>query len=415
MTPSTTTAAGTPANPVLRNLQYSPIKEQDEQYIVLWDPSGLSAEKLILPLNYFFIIQHLDGRHSLDQIGALYLKRFGEFLMPDKLQQLVADLEGKLFLEGPKVEAVRAERQAAYRQAPVRPAAFAGKAYEAEAYKLRRQIESFYASKEGPEQKPSPNKGQQIYGLVAPAYDVKQAGPIYAWAYKELNEAESADVFVVLATCHAGMESYITVTDRDFETPLGRVPVHQPIVSALRQQAPDFFTDDLAHAQEHAIEFQLPFLQDAVGARKPFTIVPVLCAFSAAELQEPACRQQVDRFVATLQAVCASAGVTPCIVASGDLAHIGMRYGDSAPPTDFSFHRCMQEDLAMLKHVEERQPEEFATFILKEADRRRISGFAPIYTLLRVIGGGKGEVRRYDRGITDQFNSTVTYASIVFF
>lgn len=415
MTPSSTTPSHASANPVLRNLQYSPIKEQDEQYIVLWDPSGLSSEKLILPLNYFFIIQHLDGRHSLDQIGALYLKRFGEFLMPDKLQRLIADLEGKLFLQGPKVDAIRAERRSAYRLATVRPAAFAGKSYEAEGYKLRRQIEAFYQSKEGPGQKPSANKGKHIKGLVAPAYDVKQAGSIYAWAYKELNEAESADVFLVLATCHAGMESYFAVTDRDFETPLGVVPVHQPIVTALRAQAPEFFEDDLAHAQEHAIEFQLPFLQDAVGARKPFSIVPVLCAFSPAELQDAACREQVDRFLDALRSACVAAGVTPCIVASGDLAHIGMRYGDSAPPTDFSFHRCMQEDLAILKHVEERQPEEFAQFIQKEADRRRISGFAPIYTLLRLIGGEKGEVLRYDRGITDQFNSTVTYASIVFF
>lgn len=413
-----TTATQTPTNPTLRNLQYSPIKEQDEQYIVLWDPSGLSQEKLILPLNYFFIIQHLDGRHSLDQIGALYLKRFGEFLMPDKVQKLIADLDGKLFLEGPKVEAVRTERQAAYRQAPVRPALFAGKAYETEAFKLRRQIEAFYTSKEAPEQKPSPNKGKQIHGLVAPAYDVKQAGPIYTWAYKELNEAESADVFVVLATCHAGMDSYIAVTDRDFQTPLGTVPVHKGLVTALREQAPELFADDLAHAQEHAIEFQLPFLQDAVGARKPFTIVPVLCAFSPAELLDPAnqaCRHQVERFVSLLQAACAATGVTPCIIASGDLAHIGMRFGDSAPPTDFSFHRCMQEDLAMLKHVEDKQPDQFAQFILKEGDKRRITGFAPIYTLLRLVGGEKGEVRRYDRGITDQFNSTVTYASIVFF
>ena len=67
--------------PALRNLQFSPIKEGEEQYMVLWDPTGLSKEKLVLPLNYFFIIQHFDGEHSLAEIGALYLKRFGEFLV----------------------------------------------------------------------------------------------------------------------------------------------------------------------------------------------------------------------------------------------------------------------------------------------------------------------------------------------
>ena len=55
------------ANPVLRNLQYSPIKEQDEQYIVLWDPSGLSREKLVLPAILDF---HLDrGLFSCRDVG----------------------------------------------------------------------------------------------------------------------------------------------------------------------------------------------------------------------------------------------------------------------------------------------------------------------------------------------------------
>ena len=38
--------------PLLRNLQFSPIKEEDEQYVVLWDASKISSEKLILPLKF---------------------------------------------------------------------------------------------------------------------------------------------------------------------------------------------------------------------------------------------------------------------------------------------------------------------------------------------------------------------------
>ncbi len=51
-------------HPALRNIQYSPMKEGEEQYIVLWDPTGLSAEKLIIPLNLFFLFQFLDGEHT---------------------------------------------------------------------------------------------------------------------------------------------------------------------------------------------------------------------------------------------------------------------------------------------------------------------------------------------------------------
>ncbi|HEU4683130.1 MAG TPA: AmmeMemoRadiSam system protein B [Nitrospira sp.] len=410
----TTTSAKDPKQyPVLRNLQFSPIKEGEDQFIVLWDPSGLSKEKLVIPLNYFFIIQHFDGDYSIQEIGALYLKRFGEFLMPNKVEQLIGDLDAKLFLEGDRLEAAKCEARNEYRQAPVRTPVFAGRSYEADGAKLKKQIDGFFTSKEGPEFKPSEYKGRPIKGLVAPTYDFKQAGPIYAWGYKELQEADQPDLYVVIGTAHAGLERLFAVTDKDFETPLGLVPSDRQILGRLKGSVPEFFEEDLAHRSEHAIEFQLPFLQ-AVAA-KPFTIVPVLASFSALGLADAAVRSSVDRFIDALRQTLAESGRRVCLIAAGELAHLGMRYGDAAPPTDFSFHRSMQSDLEMLKFVEELKPDEFAGYIQKEQDRRRISGFSPIYTLLRLIQAEKGQVLRYDRGITDQYNSTVTFASLAFF
>ena len=399
--------------PILRNLQFSPIKQGEDQLIVLWDPSGLSKEKLVLPLNFFFIVQHFDGEHSIQDIGAMYLKRFGEFLLPSKVEQLVTDLEQKLFLEGQRTEAARQRAQVDYRQQPTRPAAFAGRSYEADGAKLKKQIDGFFTSSEGPDLKPSEHQGQLIKGLVVPTYDVKQAGAVYAWAYKELQEAQQPDVYVIIGTAHAGLANLFAVTDKDFETPLGVVQVDQPLVTHLKAMAPEFFEEDIAHQPEHAIEFQLPFLQTSVG--KAFTIVPILSSFSALSLNDSAVRISVDRFLGALREAIAVSGKTVCVIAAGELAHLGMRYGDSAPPTDFSFHRAMQRDLEMLKQVEELNPDGFAQYIQKEQDQRRISGFSPIYSVLRLIQAEKGQVLRYDRGITDQYNSTVTYASLAFF
>jgi AmmeMemoRadiSam system protein B len=408
-------ARDTKQYPVLRNLQFSPIKEREEQYIVLWDPSGLSKEKLVLPLNYFFIVQHFDGEHSLQEIGALYLKRFGEFLMPDKVNQLVTDLDTKLFLEGERTESARKQAQAVYRQAPLRAAAFAGRSYEADGAKLKKQIDGFFTSKEGPDFKPSENRGKPIKGLVAPTYDLKQAGPIYAWAYKELQEAQQPAVLIIIGTANAGLENLFAVTDKDFETPLGVARVDRTIVGRLQSLVPEYFAEDIAHLSEHAIEFQLPFVQTNTGTSKPVTIVPILSSFSAMSLGDQSVRASVDRFITALRDAITASEKTVCVIAAGELAHLGMRYGDSAPPTDFSFHRSMQYDLEMLKFVEELKPEEFAAYIQKEKDQRRISGFSPIYSLLRLIQAEKGQVLRYDRGITDQYNSTVTYASMAFF
>lgn len=401
--------------PILRNLQFSPVKEGEEQYVVLWDPSGLSKDKLVLPLNYFFIIQHFDGDHSLQEIGALYLKRFGEFLLPSKVEQLVADLDAKLFLEGDRTEGAKEAARAEYRRASTRPAVYAGKSYEAERAQLKKQIDGFFSSKEGPDFKPSENKGKPIKGLVVPSFDLKQAGPIYAWAYKELQEAQQPDVLIIIGTAHAGLEEPFALTDKDFETPFGVVPVEHAIVDRLQALVPEYFAEDMAHQSEHAIEFQLPFVQTNPAAAGPVTIVPILSSFSALSLNDPAVRASVDRFLALTREAVSASGKRACVIAAGELAHLGMRYGDSAPPTDFSFHRSMQYDLEMLKFVEDLKPEEFAAYIQKEKDQRRISGFSPIYCLLRLIEAEKGQVLRYDRGITDQYNSTVTYASMSFF
>jgi len=349
---TTGTAKDPKQHPVLRNLQFSPIKEGEEQYIVLWDPSGLSKEKLVLPLNYFFIVQHFDGEHSLHEIGGLYLKRFGEFLMPDKVEQLVSDLDANLFLEGERAESARKQVQDVYRQAPLRAAAFAGRSYEADGAKLKKQIDGFFTSKEGPDFKPSENKGKLIKGLVAPTYDLKQAGPIYAWAYKELQEAQQPDVLIIIGTAHAGLENFYAVTDKDFETPLGVVPVDRPILDRLKSLVPECFAEDIAHVSEHAIEFQLPFIQTNTGATKPASIVPILSSFSAMSVADPSVRAMIDRFLSALRDAIAASGKAACVIAAGELAHLGMRYGDSAPPTDFSFHRSMQYDLEMLKFVD---------------------------------------------------------------
>lgn len=399
--------------PVLRNLQFSPIKQGEDQLVVLWDPSGLSKEKLVLPLNFFFIVQHFDGAHSIQEIGALYLKRFGEFLLPSKVEQLIADLDQKLFLEGPRIETARQQARTEYRQRPFRPAVFAGRSYEADGAKLRKQIDGFFTSSEGPDFKPSEHAGQLIKGLVAPTYDLKQAGPVYAWGYKELQEAEQPDVYVIIGTAHAGLENLFAVTDKDFETPLGVVSTNQSIVKRLKDLVPECFEEEIAHQSEHAIEFQLPFLQTTVS--RPFMIVPILSSFSASSLKDATVQPSVERFLTALRDSIAESGKTVCVIAAGELAHLGLRYGDNAPPTDFSFHRSMQRDLEMLKHAEELKPEEFAAYIQREQDQRRISGFSPIYSLLRLIQAEKGQVLRYDRGITDQYNSTVTYASLAFF
>ena len=116
------------------------------------------------------------------------------------------------------------------------------KACGAEPDALKRELEAFFTSKEGPDWKPSSHAGQSLKGIIAPHYDLRQGGPIYAWAYKEVQEAAVPDVFVILGTCQAGLEHGYALTDKDFETPLGRVPVDRDVLDRVRNRGDILFS-----------------------------------------------------------------------------------------------------------------------------------------------------------------------------
>ena len=130
------------------------------------------------------------------------------------MEQLVSDLNEKLFLEGQRAEDARRLAREAYRQSPLRRAAFSGRGYEADGAKLKKQIDGFFTSKEGPDFKPSEHAGKKIKGLVAPTYSLNDAGPIYAWAYKELQDSEQPDLYVIIGTASAGLDHVFAVRIR---------------------------------------------------------------------------------------------------------------------------------------------------------------------------------------------------------
>ena len=208
--------------PKLRNLEFFPVREGETQSVGLRDPQGISKEILFLPPNVFYLIQFLDGQHTRNQIAGEYLKRFGELLLPNWVDKFLAELDEKLFLEGDRFDTTQKALAEAYRKETVRPAAHAGKSYDADPEKLDAQLEEYFKSKEGPGNARSEHAGQRIKAIVAPHVELSMAGPIYAWAYKEIREADIPDVFVILGAARGIIETLFACTEKDFVTPLAR-------------------------------------------------------------------------------------------------------------------------------------------------------------------------------------------------
>jgi AmmeMemoRadiSam system protein B/AmmeMemoRadiSam system protein A len=110
--------------------------------------------------------------------------------------------------------------------------------------------------------------------LVVPHAGFVYSGDIAALGYAPL-AAWRGHIrrVVLLGPAHrVALKGLAAPTVRAFETPLGSVPVDQQALSLL-SDLPQVLRSDLVHAQEHALEVQLPFLQTVLG--EDFGLVPL--------------------------------------------------------------------------------------------------------------------------------------------
>jgi hypothetical protein len=148
----------------------------------------------------------------------------------------------------------------------VRPAAVAGRFYPSDPVELRALITDLLA------QVP-PVTGPAPKALIAPHAGYAYSGPIAASAYAQLVPARDQIKRIVLfgPSHYVAFDGLATTSAEAFATPLGIVPVDVEAVREVRL-LPQVRELDEAHAREHSLEVQLPFLQCVLGG---FTLVPL--------------------------------------------------------------------------------------------------------------------------------------------
>ncbi|MCW7752708.1 AmmeMemoRadiSam system protein B [Desulfobotulus sp. H1] len=111
--------------------------------------------------------------------------------------------------------------------------------------------------------------------LVVPHAGYAYSGALAAVAYRALSERkDSVHRVVLLGPAHrVYLRGMALSTSSFFATPLGKIPVEKEEQLFLKDGFPWVRVMDTAHAMEHSLEVQLPFLQVALG---PFTLLPIL-------------------------------------------------------------------------------------------------------------------------------------------
>jgi AmmeMemoRadiSam system protein B len=180
----------------------------------------------------------------------------------------------------------------------------------------------------------------------------------------------------------------------------------------------DFFEDEFVHKAEHSIELQLVFLRALWRQKNPFGIVPVLCgSFHEAILRNisPLELPGVAQFVEALKTTIAKSERKVCLLASADLAHVGLRFGDAQAPNRFTLESLDEDDRRLLEYAQRVDAEGFYESLRREKDRRRVCGLPPIYTLLQVVDAQEGKLLKYGQSLDSATQSVVTFASLAFY
>jgi AmmeMemoRadiSam system protein B len=251
----------------------------------------------------------------------------------------------------------------------IRPAAVAGTWYPASAGALTREVDAYLrVAADGP--------AGLVQAIIVPHAGLMFSGPVGAYAYKAAAAGEF-DVAVLVGPSHfVGFEGASVWPDGAFDSPLGPAVVDERGARALAA-SPVIQALPSAHAREHSLEMQLPFLRRLLP---DVPIVPVLIGFQR--------RATIEALAAAL--VSAFAGRRALLVASTDLSH----YFDAATAVtlDARVQRCVDAfDPAALLDLFEQYP---------ESERGRYvacGGGAAIAVMMaaRELGARHGRVLKY--------------------
>lgn len=188
-----------------------------------------------------------------------------------------------------------------------RPSPIAGAWYAGDPQVLARQMEAYIsAAKIKPE-----DLAGRVLGLIVPHAGHRYSGQTAAYAYKTVAE-KPRELVIILSPLHQYYpEDFITTAFQAYETPLGQVEIAQHELRVLDEELArrGYKLVQVGADQEHSLEIQLPFLQQAW--KSPFRLLPVMLRARES--------RKISQFAAALYESIASRDCL--VIASSDLSH----------------------------------------------------------------------------------------------
>jgi len=405
-----------PEYPRLRPLVLMPISDGQREMVLVSDPLGVVSGQPVLSMDTLPLLQLFDGTLSLNDITTAVMRESKDLRVSTMIRDFVAQLDELLLLDSPRFHRALQALRDAYHPLEIRPTALEGRSYPAEPAALRSFLAGHFEQAEKLRQdagEPVAPSDARPRALLVPHLDPRRAGAVIARAYLELGpEPKEPLRVVVFGTGHSLLGELVALTRKHFETPLGKVTCDTRFVDHVAARfGDDAYRGELAHREEHSIEFQALYLKYRLGDR-PFTIVPILCGGFHTLLDEGITPRQEPMFETLIEAVRdaeRTLGGATMYVGGVDFSHVGTRFGD--PAVDDRVKRETEDkDRKALDAALHGDADAWFTAIAEHDDSSRICGFAPTYALLRCADVREGRLLRYEQ--SEEEGSVVSVAAV---
>jgi AmmeMemoRadiSam system protein B len=376
----------------------------------LYDPHGIGGAVVLSPLA-IAVAERFDGRATCTQIAEGLAAEFpGARVSAEVVAKLAAGLDEAHLLVSPRLRARL--------DTPVRKPTCFGDSTDPAA--LRTQLASLFTAPGGPGL-PEHRRGKDGRGLRAvlvPHMDYGRGKVTYGHGFKELIENSDARVFVIVGTSHYSPHRF-TLSRQHFDTPLGLVETDREYVDRVAEHyGGGAFDDPVAHSPEHSIELEAVLLKFLLARRRAFKIVPLLTGSIGDRVRgrsDPAEADDLARMVTALRAAEKECPEPVCYVISGDLAHIGPKFGDARKAAGPWLEESRAKDARILKTLESADATAFFDGIAAEQNARRICGLSPTWLTLAVTRPKAGRVLHYQQYVHPQGKESVSFAAAAFY
>lgn len=245
-----------------------------------------------------------------------------------------------------------------------RPSALAGTWYPADPATLTETVDGLLDAAKG-----APPDGI-IRALIAPHAGYRYSGATAAAAFALVRGGQYERVILLAPSHRSGFHGLSIASVDAYETPLGEVPLDLDAIDRLRR-SPMVQSVAQAHASEHAIEIELPFLQRAL--QPGWRLVPILVGDVGPE-----------DYPAAADLLRPLADGRTLVVVSSDFTHYGPRFGYVPfPPDDRLAEEIKGLDDAAIEHIVARD----GPGLLEYRARTGITicGYRPLVLMLELL------------------------------